>query len=179
MIKSNKIQGFTLLELMITLAIAAIIATIGIPSFMGLIRDSRMTASVNDLLSSINYARSEAITRNVEVTIKSESGGNAWEDGWNVYIDADNDGVIDSTELLKTHGPLPTGYTLNANISGDEAGVANVAGVVVYIANGLMSDITGGSFFMCLDNDTTTARAVVINNVGRARIDSTPGQCAP
>ncbi len=183
--KNNKIQGFTLLELMITLSIVIIITTIGIPSFMGLIRDSRMTATVNELFTSINYARSEAVTRNTNISLKSKNG-NSWEDGWDVYIDLDNDGNVDlPAELLETHGPLAVGYTLNSNMSGHAAGVANIAGVMVYKANGLMSDITGGSFYLCLDGDSSTSRKIAVNTLGRAKVskagdpDFSPGQCAP
>ena len=166
MIKINKIQGFTLLELMITVFIAVLLTTIGIPSFMGLIRDSRMTANTNDFLTALNYARSEAATRNENVIIQSKSGVNCdWKDGWDIYIDADSDNIVDSGELLKTHNALDNGYTLMVNSGNFDKQVA-------YNPSGLMTTQVNGSFFMCLDLDASSARAVVVNRLGRARSDS-------
>lgn len=158
MIKSNKTQGFTLLELMITLAVAAIMMSIALPSFMSLIRDSRMTANTNDFLTALNYARSEAVTRNVDVIVQSNG---SWEAGWDIYIDANGDNLVNADERLKTHSALATGYTLNAAISS-----------VVYESTGLRNTPMGVSFFLCLNGDVSKARAIIINNVGRARTDS-------
>jgi len=170
--KINKIQGFTLLELMITLAIAIIIASIGVPSFMGLIRDSRMTTLVNDFLTDLSYARSEAATRNETVLIQSKSGTNLdWKDGWDIYIDGNSNNSVDAGELLRTHNALPSGYTLLANSPTFDS-------QVMYESTGLMATSINGSFFLCMNNDASTARAVVINSLGRAKIDSAPGSCS-
>lgn len=160
----NKMQGFTLLELMITVFIAILLTAIGIPSFMGLIRDSRMTTNTNDFLTALSYARSEAATRNTTVTIQSKSGTNLdWKDGWDVYIDADVDSTVDPGELLKTHDALPNGYSLTANNAVFDSQIE-------YLPSGLISTNINGTFHLCLDNDASTARSVVINSLGRARI---------
>ncbi len=164
MIKNNKIQGFTLLELMITVAIAAILTAIGIPSFTGLIRDSRMTTSTNDFLTALNYARSEAATRNEDVIVQSKSGINLdWKDGWDVYIDANTNNIVDPGELLKTHDALPAGYTLTSN---------NFNTQVEYDPSGMITTNFNASFFLCLNSDASTARAVIVNRLGRARVDT-------
>ncbi|PHS30719.1 MAG: pilus assembly protein FimT [Methylophaga sp.] len=173
MIKINKIQGFTLLELMITLAIAAIMVTIGIPSFMGLIRDSRMTTNANDFFTALSYARSEAAMRNVEVIIQSKSSVDLdWKDGWDVYIDTDDSGDFDiaNDELLKTHDALPNRYTLTAN-SGFNTKIS-------YQPTGLMSTSFNGRFYLCLDGDVASSREIVINSLGRARIDAPATTCS-
>ena len=164
MIKNNKIQGFTLLELMITVSIAAILTMVGIPSFMGLIRDSRMTANTNDFLTTLNYARSEAATRNENVIVQSKSGINLdWKDGWDIYIDANSDNIVDAGELLKTHDALPAGYTLTSN---------NFNTQVEYGPTGMITTSINASFFVCLNADASTARAVIVNRLGRARVDT-------
>ncbi len=164
------IQGFTLLELMITLAIVIIMTTIGLPSFFGLIRDSNMTATANDMLSAINYARSEAVTRNMDVVIQSKSGiAGDWSAGWDIFTDFNGNRVLDASvaeeQILKKHDALPNGYTLIANAT-------NMDSQIIYLPSGLRDSIIGGTLFLCKDNDASTARAIIINNVGRARVDT-------
>lgn len=84
-------RGFTLIELMVTLAIVAILAMIALPSFRDTLRRSHVSAASNALLASFNYARAEAITRGQLVTLcasasaTSCSSGTAWQGGWMVY----------------------------------------------------------------------------------------------
>lgn len=85
-------RGFTLIELMVTLAILAILTMIALPSFRDSIHRSRVGAASNGLLASLNYARAEAITRGQVVTLcpsadaaACTSGGTAWQAGWMVY----------------------------------------------------------------------------------------------
>jgi len=80
--KQNSARGFTLLELMVTLAIAAILASIAAPSFKGLIESQRVRSASNELISSLNFARSEAVTRNTDISVTQASGG--WTSGWTV-----------------------------------------------------------------------------------------------
>lgn len=183
MIKSNKIQGFTLLELMITLAVAAIMMSIALPSFMGLIRDSRMTTDANIILTSINYARSEAVTRNVQVTILRQGGGvSEWEGGWNIFTDFNGNGICDDgcdatnlgeDELLKTYDGVEKGYTLRTG--------GNYPTWMAYLPSG-MSEGSGpnvnDTFRLCdPDADTINSRAININVLGRARISRGTALC--
>lgn len=169
----TKIDGFTLLELLVTLAIAAIITTVGIPSFSGLIRDSRMTAITNDFMTAFNYARSEAAVQNKDVRLLSTSGSAGdWASGWEVRVDANDDGdFTDSGELLRSHEAITNGYSLNVS-SGITLGTQ-----ITYESTGLMKGVIGGTFFICENSDASSARSVVINSVGRARTESA-AQCS-
>lgn len=91
----RKTFGFTMLELLVTLAIAAIIVTMGVPSFKTTIQNQRMTAATNELVMSLNLAKSEAIKRVQYVTVcKSDDsisctgGGTSWSDGWLVFANS-------------------------------------------------------------------------------------------
>jgi len=73
-------RGFTLIELMVVLAIIAILAMIGIPGFQTTLQNSRMTSATNGLLSALQYARSEAVTQRTAVTVTPLDGAN-WASG--------------------------------------------------------------------------------------------------
>jgi type IV fimbrial biogenesis protein FimT len=75
-------SGFTLPELVITIAIAAILAAIAAPSFTSLIAGQRIRTASFDLVANLMLARSEAIKQNGNVTITSASGTDAWANGW-------------------------------------------------------------------------------------------------
>lgn len=88
--------GFTLLELMITLAVMAILLAWGFPSLNESIKNNRMTAQNNEMIAILQFARSEAIRRNTSVDVRMES-----VDGiWNVYIeDPDHTSDVDGCDF--------------------------------------------------------------------------------
>lgn len=82
-----RLQGFTLMELLVTLAIVAIVSAIAAPSFTGVIERQRVSSAADSLRSSIELARSEAIKRNANVAVVRVGG--AWNQGWEVREGAD------------------------------------------------------------------------------------------
>src|SRR5580692_2979190 len=92
--------GFTLMELLMTIAIAAIVATIGIPSFQYVTNSNRVAGEVNGLLADLQFARAEAIKEGQPVTVCMSKGGvtcdttgNAWNSGWIVYSNPTGNGA--------------------------------------------------------------------------------------
>lgn len=81
---ANRSRGFTLIELMITLAVAAILMMIAAPSFKGLLSRSNLSAANNELLGAMNYARNEAISRSRDITLSATTS--EWKGGWEVEI---------------------------------------------------------------------------------------------
>ncbi|MDY6946467.1 MAG: GspH/FimT family pseudopilin [Pseudomonadota bacterium] len=90
--------GFTVLELMITVAVLGILLGIGVPSFQGIIRQNRIAGQTNELLAATAMARSEAVKRGSTVTIcpatssadgdaNTCSGTTAWGNGWIIFSD--------------------------------------------------------------------------------------------
>lgn len=107
----REIRGFTLVELMITVLVAAILLVIAVPSFKGVISRTNL-ASVNDgLISALRYARTEAVSRGTHVAVSASSGSNGWADGWNVVALAPDP---DDNEMLRQQGALQSRYKVDA-----------------------------------------------------------------
>lgn len=101
-------SGVTLVELMITLAVLAVLLAVAVPSFATLIASSRLTTSTNELLSAMAQSRSEALRRGQRVVLCIQNPNNPgqcmnagnWEQGWMAFVDLDRDGTLDANEDL-------------------------------------------------------------------------------
>lgn len=99
-------RGFSLIELMVVVAIAAILTVIAVPSFAEVTIRSRIAGEANDFIAGVSYARTEAIRLGGTSGICASSDGatctGEWTDGWLVWSDADLDGTLDSpAEVLR------------------------------------------------------------------------------
>ncbi len=114
-------SGFTLVELVVTLAVVSILVSMAAPSFSTFVKNARMVSQTNDIVAALNTARSEAVTRGIPVSIcPSDDGldctGVAWDQGWIVFTDEDTPGTVDGTdEVIKIHDALQDGFTLALN----------------------------------------------------------------
>lgn len=106
----KKAHGFTLVELMVTLAIAAIILTLGVPSFRDLIQNNRITTQSNILVGFLQNARLEAVKRNLTVHVciddspsSNSCDGSNWQDGFKLWIDLNSNSAVDSNEVIRVH----------------------------------------------------------------------------
>ena len=97
-------SGFTLVELMITVAVMGIIAFMGVPALQSLVENNRVATHTNRLVSSIHLARSEAIKRNEDVTLcplgSGMNCGQDWSKGWQVVTADEVIQVVDATDQL-------------------------------------------------------------------------------
>src|SRR6516162_9889750 len=115
--KSKHEQGFTLLELMTAVTVAAVLLAVGVPSLRDLTIRQRITGAAQDLHIDLTLARNEAVTRATNVTVcPSTDLVNCTNDGWVngrlTFIDANANGVVDVGELVvKQTPPLATGLT--------------------------------------------------------------------
>jgi type IV fimbrial biogenesis protein FimT len=129
--------GFTLIELMIVLVIAGILLGLSAPSFSNVIRNNRLTAQANHLVTSFNVARSEAIKRRGTITVCPSSDqetctGDGWDDGWIVLEDNTN-------EVLQVFAPMKGSPT-----------VVSSAGSVQYTAEGFIAGGAAVTIGICM-----------------------------
>ena len=165
-------KGFTLAELIVSLSILAIMLALAVPSFGNIVKSNRAAALVNDLLTDLHIARSEAIKRNQPVTMCKSSDrqtctGN-WGDGWIIFSDMDRNRKIDNDQgdrLLAISDAI--GNSLNVSWNAFRSD-----NYVQFSSMGFIHS-NNGTFKVCPpDNDVRQARAVIINRVGRARVSS-------
>jgi type IV fimbrial biogenesis protein FimT len=106
-------QGFTIIELMVTLVIAGIIVSLAAPSFRDIIHNNRVTAAANEFTATMARAKSEAVKRNISTQIVPTGG--SWTNGYTIGIDlnGDND-FADTDEVLLSSPDAPKNVTITS-----------------------------------------------------------------
>ncbi|MCG6869989.1 MAG: GspH/FimT family pseudopilin [Gammaproteobacteria bacterium] len=166
----RKESGATLIELVVTLGIAAILTTQAVAGLSRLVRVNQLTTETNRMISALALARSEAIKRGVRVTVCGSTHGSAcdvpggYEQGWVVFEDRNNDARIGEDESIISF------YNANKDDSLTIRGNRPVASYVSYVSSGVSRRITGGfqagSITLC---NEAAGRKIVIGATGRAR----------
>ncbi len=107
---SAALRGFTLIELMVTLAVVVVLLRVCVPGFVSMQRNSELTSAANGLLASINAARTEAMKRNLRAAVVP-ADGRSWAGGWVVYVDIDgSDGFQAAKDLVVSTQPALASY---------------------------------------------------------------------
>ena len=130
-----RVGGFTLIELMVTVSVMAIVLGFAIPGFQSVVNGNRLASAANELVASLQTARMEAIRRSRRVVVCASANANAGTnatcasanvDGWITFVDANSDGDFDKV-----------GDTLLRNSSLDGNVLLNGIDTVIYRADGL------------------------------------------
>ncbi len=160
--------GFTLVEFMTVLAIAAIFTTLVVPGYKAVIQNNKVVSVANKLSASLQTARMEAIKRGVSVAVCPTANAaysacgtsSQWSNGWIVFLDSDKDNTIDSSnDLIK----------ISQEFS-DDAQVTSSSSVVSYDSSGFVT--SGATTFSLTTSGCTgnNARTVSVSSSGRVSI---------
>ncbi|MEX1670383.1 GspH/FimT family pseudopilin [Zhongshania guokunii] len=110
----KSVFGYTLIELMVTVAVVAVLATVAIPNFSSFISKSRERADVQSMLKALVAARSEAVVRARPVTLTANAGD--WAKGWRSWVDINDNGSYDAGEAFKETSAIKTSAVITAKI---------------------------------------------------------------
>ncbi len=155
-----RMHGFTVIDAVTALAVGAIATGLAVPTVANYVNSSRVTSTSNTFVSTMQLARSEAITRGTTVTISAtdpQSGTNEWGGGALVWIDADDNGVFDmfiDTPLLDQDGSV------------DSITIDSATGVLAVEFDSLGRANPAGSFLVCA-GETDPGREIQLNDNGR------------
>jgi type IV fimbrial biogenesis protein FimT len=185
-------RGFTLIELMVTLTVLAILLSIAAPSFSNLMAANRMSTQTNEFITALNLARSEAVRRGQPVALRSVGNDNNFSTGWKIFTDSNSDGAIpttvtadDGTVIRETSAQRGTVAVKRAVRTGTaptftytyettDADRMNL----VFVARGAIKPTQAAFFKVCDPSNTAVrGRIVQVNVVGKVTLDSTSEPC--
>lgn len=174
-------QGFTLVELMVTITLLGVIITLAVPSFTETLRAWRRDSATRVLLGSMQLARAEAIktSRKVYMCVSADGkacdDSNDWKSGWFVWVDRDNDDKYDS-DAAKDGPPIQVVGALGGITSllstKDEGG--DEVPSVYFLGNGLLGALPAFSFVVTPSGATSATKldTISVTAAGRAHVET-------
>lgn len=177
-------DGFTLVELMVTIAVAGVLLALAVPGFQRYVLDAKRSEVVNELVNSFQLARSEAIRRGQEVGICASSNGTAcssnstdWSQGWMVFLNADP--IADTAptcctgadEILRVYRQPSSNIVVTSTSA--SAGVTSGR----FKARAFGQTNANGTVKVCDPRGSSEGRSVVVSISGTVRLQDTSITC--
>ena len=162
---ANK-NGFTLVELLVVVAVISITMSIGLPSFQSTIASTRLTSAANAMVSALQLAKMEAIKQRKPVVVIKKT---TWENGWDVFVDTNSNGTQDSL----TEPTIATFDALSSTITvpvGTGKTTSSYSTSVKYKSTGRFGS-ANGHFLFC-SAATKDFRVVATETSGRIHVET-------
>ena len=163
-------RGVTLIELLVTITVLSIVLGIGLPALRDFVLNNRQIAAVNEMVASMQFARTEAVTRNGFVSLCPSSDqasctAGDWDVGWIVFSDLDGDGAVDGGDdtVVRAAEPL------------NRLDFASDIAALTYRRNGRST--ATGTFTICDSRGAAHGRVIVMDLAGRPRVQKLGGAC--
>jgi len=163
----HALSGFTLIELMTTLAAGLFMLTMVVPGISGLKQNSRQTSAANSLLATLNAARDQAIQRDARLSVCQSANGtmcsnSGWEKGWILFSDGGVPGKVDKDDtILYKAPPLPDDMRLTST---------DFKYYISYFSDGTSN--TSGRFDFSNAKNNRPISSLYVSSTGRAAIDT-------
>lgn len=163
-------RGFTLGELLTAAAVVGVSLSLAVPSFTSAIGNNRRALAVNELVATLHRARSEAITRNTQITVCPSRAGSTcdgahWNEGWIYFADPDHDRQVGPGEVVLGAGPALADFRIDSD---------EFTAFLAYRASGrALADAGGGNtgaFTFCHGPGGEAARLVLVDALGEPRL---------
>ena len=142
-LRMERTRGFTLIELVVTMAIAAVLMMVAVPSFVNFQRNSQLTSLTNSLVASIYAARGEAMKTGFNAFVVPTANGSDWTTGWIVFVDHNGDGSFSAADdtLVQTQPALESYFTVSGTGSSGET-----PAYIMFSSSGYSKTKSGSSF---------------------------------
>ncbi|QOJ22347.1 MAG: type II transport protein GspH [Gammaproteobacteria bacterium] len=160
-------NGLTLIELLVTMSIASILLSLAVPSYRTFVQDNLLMMQSNNFYSALALAKSEAIRRSSSITLCPSTngtgctGGVIWSNGWLVFSDINNNGVVEAGEEILQVG---TAFTGGNTFAGTKPRV-------IFTANGFSMG-SNDTFTLCDSRGASYSKAIILNMQGRFRTET-------
>lgn len=164
-----RFSGFTLIELMITVSVIAVLLGIAVPSFQTMIINMSLASAANEVTAALQQARLEAIRRNRSVSVYLDTSRQ-----WTVYVDTDGDKVYTSADNVTNTSSVNYPNPIKQGTYGDRVEALSSAVNVIYSGLG-----TGSAATVCLKvSGHTSSKKITLEASGRPMLESKETNCS-
>ncbi|GMR18486.1 MAG: hypothetical protein BMS9Abin33_0901 [Gammaproteobacteria bacterium] len=172
-------SGFSMIELLVTLVIVAIISALAYPSFRSTLQNSQLVSQTNQLIGDLNFARSEAIKRGLPVALCPAASTSAcaastsWSTGRLIWVDTDSNDALDNTDtILRRREPTSGTGTLVRTACG------GCGDIISFNNRGAVNSTTEVTFASCDERGAGAGKELKIASLGRVESSGKPASCS-
>lgn len=157
-------RGFTMVELLVTLVVLAVLLALAAPNMSTFVNSSRLRSSHGELVSALTLARSEATKRGLPVTVKARGStvGAEFSEGWDVFLDANANDVLDIGEKVIRAYPALTGNQRFGTVGGEV--------MAIFTNRGFLKSAAPLRFKLCGQTGDQLGYSILLEPIGLANV---------